>query len=65
MDLISIILALVIVGVILWLIQTYLPIDPRIKMIISAVVVIFVIVWLLQSVGLLGSLRASPSVTIR
>lgn len=48
MSLLSIILALVIVGVALWLINNLIPMDGKIKAILNVVVVIAVIVWLLK-----------------
>ena len=54
--LISLIITLVVVGVLLWLINTYIPMDGKIKSILNVVVVILVILWLLQTFGLLGSL---------
>ena len=56
MSLISLVIVLIVVGVLLWLINTYLPMDGTIKTILNAVVVIVVVVWLLQSFGILGSL---------
>lgn len=56
MSLISIVVALVVVGVILWLVNAYVPMDAKIKTILNIVVVIIVIIWLLQVFGLLGSL---------
>ncbi len=56
MSLISIIIALVVVGVLLWLVNTYIPMDSKIKSILNVVVVIIVVLWLLQAFGLLGSL---------
>lgn len=56
MPLISLIVTLLIVGVILWLINNYLPIDGAIKKILNAVVVIVVILWLLSVFGILGSM---------
>ena len=56
MSLISIIVALIVVGVVLWLINTYIPMDAKIKGILNAVVVIAVILWLLQGFGVLHSL---------
>ena len=53
MSLIGLILTLVVVGVLLWLLNNYVPMDSRIKTIINVVVVI----WLLQAFGVLGSLR--------
>ena len=58
MSLINLIVVLIVVGVILWLINNYLPMDGKIKSILNAVVVIVVVLWLLQIFGLLTSLRA-------
>ena len=56
MSLISLIIILIVIGVLLWLINTYIPMDGKIKSILNAVVVIVVILWLLQAFGVLGSL---------
>ena len=56
MSLIGIIVTLIVVGVLLWLVNTYIPMDGRIKTILNVVVVIIVILWLLQLFGVLGSL---------
>lgn len=53
MSLISLILVLVAVGVILWAINTYIPMDGKIKNILNVVVVIAVILWLLYAFGVL------------
>ena len=52
--LINLLVTLVVVGVILWLVNNYLPMDGKIKSIINIVVVIAIIIWLLQSFGILG-----------
>jgi hypothetical protein len=60
MPLIDIVVTLVIVGVILWLINRFIPMAGSIKTILNAVVVIAVIWWLLSIVGLvqpIGSMR--------
>ena len=57
MSLISIVLTLVVVGVLLWLINNYVPMDGKIKSIVNVVVVIVVVIWVLQAFGLLGSLQ--------
>ncbi|MDO8476432.1 MAG: Thivi_2564 family membrane protein [Candidatus Rokubacteria bacterium] len=57
MSLIGLVMTLVVVGVLLWLLNNYVPMDSKIKSIINAVVVIVVVVWLLQAFGVLGSLR--------
>jgi len=55
MSLISILIALVVAGVILWVVNTYIPMDAKIKSILNIVVIIVVAIWLLQSFGVLGS----------
>ena len=56
MPLIHVVIVLVVVGVLLWLVNTYLPMDAKIKKILNIVVVIAVVLWLLRSFGILGSL---------
>ncbi len=51
MPLLTILIVLIVVGVILWLVNTYIPMDRKIKNILNAVVVIVVIVWLLKYSG--------------
>ena len=51
MSILSIILVLVIVGVILYLINAFIPMDAKIKKILNIVVLIFLIVWLLKALG--------------
>lgn len=58
MPLVTILLVLIAVGVLLWLVNTYLPMDSKIKSILNAVVVIIVVIWLLQIFGLLDSLKS-------
>ena len=56
MSLISILVTLIVVGLLLWLVNNYIPMDSKIKNILNIVVVILVILWLLQAFGVLGSL---------
>lgn len=49
MPIISLLITLVVVGVILWLVNTYIPMDGKIKSILNVVVVIAVIIWLLRA----------------
>ncbi len=56
--LVTIVLILIAVGVLLWLVNTYIPMDGKIKGILNAVVVIAVVIWLLQVFGLLGTLTS-------
>ena len=53
MSLISVAIALIIVGMLLWLVNTYIPMDGKIKKILNVVVVICVVVWLLFAFGIL------------
>ncbi len=57
MSLIGLVITLVVVGVLLWLLNNYVPMDAKIKTILNVVVVIAVVIWLLQAFGVLGSLR--------
>jgi hypothetical protein len=50
---ISIIVTLVIVGVLLWLVNTYIPMDEKIKKITNIVAVLLVVLWLLSVFGIL------------
>ncbi len=52
MPLIEIVLVLIVVGVLLWLINTYIPMASAIKSLLNAVVVIVLIVWILRVFGL-------------
>ena len=56
MSLVSVVVVLIVVGVLLWLVNSYIPMDGKIKSILNAVVVIVVILWLLQAFGVLGSI---------
>jgi 1-acyl-sn-glycerol-3-phosphate acyltransferase len=58
MPLIQLVVVLVVVGVLLWLINNYIPMDGTIKKILNAVVVIVVILWLLSAFGILGSMSS-------
>jgi hypothetical protein len=58
MPLIQLVIVLVVVGVILWVINSYIPMQSTIKKILNVVVVIVVILWLLSVFGLIGNLSA-------
>ena len=53
MPLITVIVTLVVVGILLWLINTYIPMDGKIKKILNVVVVICVVIWLLDVFGVI------------
>ncbi|MDE2102692.1 MAG: hypothetical protein KGL39_35940 [Patescibacteria group bacterium] len=52
---IQVVIALIVVGVLLWLVNSMVPMDGKIKTILNAVVVIAVVLWLLSFFGLLDS----------
>jgi len=54
--LINVLITLVVVGVLLWLVNGYIPMDAKIKQILNIVVVIAVVLWLLSAFGLIGNL---------
>src|SRR5262245_33651665 len=53
MALIQLIVVLIVIGLILYLVETLLPLDPAIKQVIRVAIVIAVILWLLSLVGLI------------
>jgi hypothetical protein len=56
MPLVQILMVLIVVGVLLWLVNRFIPMQGTIKSILNAVVVIAVVLWLLNVFGLLHSL---------
>ncbi len=56
MTLINIVVVLVVVGLLLWLINTYLPMAASIKSLLNVVVFVVVLVWLLQAFGVIEAL---------
>jgi hypothetical protein len=55
MPLLNLVVVLIVVGVILWLVNNYIPMDSKIKSILNVVVIIVVILWLLSAFGVLSS----------
>jgi hypothetical protein len=55
MSLITLVIVLVVVGVVLWLINSYIPMQATIKKILNVVVVIAVVLWLLSAFGVIES----------
>jgi hypothetical protein len=56
MPLISLVVVLIVVGVLLWAVNAYIPMQPTIKKIINVVVILAVVLWLLSVFGVLGSI---------
>ena len=57
MSLIGLVLVLVVVGVVLWLINSYIPMQSTIKKILNVVVVVVVILWLLSAFGVIDNIN--------
>jgi hypothetical protein len=55
--LVNVIIILIVVGLVLWLINRFIPMDYKIKQILNIVVVIAVIIWLLKAFGLLRGIN--------
>jgi len=53
MSILAVIITLVVVGVLLWLINAYIPMDAKIKNILNVVVIICLVIWLLKVFGIL------------
>jgi hypothetical protein len=58
MPLMQLVIVLVVVGVALWMINSYIPMQATIKKILNVVVVIAVVVWLLSAFGVIGNISA-------
>lgn len=56
MTLVGIVVVLVVIGLVMWLINTYIPMAAGIKSLLNIVVFIVVVVWLLQGFGLIGNI---------
>ena len=56
--LVHVVIVLIIVGVLMWLINRYIPMAPAINSILNGVVAIAVVVWLLKEFGLWGNITS-------
>ena len=57
MSLVTLVITLIVVGVVLWLVNTYIPMDGKIKKILNIAVVVVVVLWLLNVFGVWGHVR--------
>ncbi len=63
MPLLSLVLTLVVIGILLYCVETYIPMDAQIKQLIKIVVVLACVIWLLKVFGVwdyAGSIRIGP-----
>ncbi len=54
MSLISLAVTLIVIGVLLWAVNTYVPMDGKIKKILNIAVTVCVVIWLLYAFGILN-----------
>ena len=57
MPLLQVFMVLIVVGVLLWLINNYIPMAGAIKSLLNIVVFVVVVIWLLQTFGLIGHIN--------
>lgn len=64
MPLFNLVVVLIVVGVLLWLVNNYIPMDGKIKQILNVAVVIVVVIWLLDlflgGFGSINQIRVGP-----
>lgn len=65
MPLITLVLTLIVIGVCLWAINSFIPMDAKIKTILNVVVVLVVVLWLLSASGMLGSISSVRVPTVK
>lgn len=56
MSILSLIIAIVVVGLILWAINSFIPMEPRIKQILNIVVIVLLVIWILKAFGVFAIL---------
>ncbi|MFZ0676776.1 Thivi_2564 family membrane protein [Candidatus Binatus sp.] len=56
MTLVNIVVILVVIGLVMWLINTYIPMAGAIKSLLNIVVFVVVLIWVLQTFGLIGAI---------
>ena len=61
----SLVITLIVVGVLLWLVNAYIPMDAKIKRILNVVVVVCVVIWLLGAFGIIGRMHDVPVPQLR
>lgn len=64
MSIIGILVVLIVIGLLLWAVETLIPMDAWIKKVIRVVAIVFICLWLLQAFGLLGSLGTGPVIRV-
>ena len=66
MPLVTVVITLIVIGILLWVEEKYLPVDAQIKMVIRVVVLVAVVLWLFQVFGVwtyIGAVKVGPGTT--
>lgn len=58
MPLLSVLFVIIVFGVLLWVVNTYIPMDPKVKNVLNVVAIVFLILWLVNLLGLLAPLES-------
>lgn len=64
MSIITIVIYLIVIGVLLWLINSFIPMARPIKTILNVVVVIAVVIWLLNVFGVMGDVKRAINLPV-
>jgi hypothetical protein len=56
MSILALIIGIVVVGLILWAINSFIPMEPRIKQILNIVVIVVLVIWILKALGVFAML---------
>lgn len=56
MSLLTLILVLVLVGLVLWAIDRFVPMDPTVKRILNIAVIVILVIWILKGMGVFGAM---------
>lgn len=60
MSLIGLVITLIVIGILLWLVNTYIPMDAKIKKVMNIVVIAAVVLWLLSVFGIFSTIGNVP-----
>jgi uncharacterized membrane protein len=65
MSILSVVIVLCVVGVLLYLVNQYLPMQPPFKTLVNVVVIIAVVLWLLSAFGVIGAISGARLPRVR
>jgi vacuolar-type H+-ATPase subunit I/STV1 len=65
MSILSVVIVLIVVGVLLFLVNKHIPMQPPFKTIVNVVVIFAVVLWLLSAFGVLGSITGARLPRVR